>query len=1197
MWVWILAAVLLTAIWVGGYFLSLPLWIEIAASVFVVLLVVGILVFRRLRAVRAAKALEREIMRQAAQQAANTRPDRRAEIVELQEQIQKGIASLKSSKLGNVSGAAALYALPWYVIIGPPGAGKTTALKQSGLEFPFSDPRSGGGIRGVGGTRNCDWWFTNEAILLDTAGRYATEQDDHEEWIAFLGMLRKFRAKKPINGVLVAVSVADLAQATEEQIDGYAKKLRARIDEVMTRLEMVVPVYVMFTKSDLIAGFVEFFGDLRKSERGQTWGATFNLDTPVGFDPARAFEREFDTLVETLHSRGVKRIGSERVFESRQKIFQFPLEFQSLRSNLAEFVGGLFQKNTFQETPIFRGVYFTSGTQEGRPMDRVLGSMARAFGLRPQDTPATDQAKTESKSYFVTDLFRKVAFPDQNVAARTARESRRQRLRRVLYATAAVFIAVMLIIPSSCTYVRNKDLVDSTADIAGKATKVKWEDGGNIPEKADKLTGIKNRLKQLDDWKHDGHPVSMGWGMYSGDKLYEPLRNVYLSILDRGLRVPVQPMLEAHIRGIDPTSARRPEIYNFTYEDLKLLLMMQDIRNLNREWAAPKLTKAWATALKKPDDKEAEDALRPHVEYYLELLERKEVKPWKSDDGLISKTRTILLQVPQLDREYENMVRDANNEIAAITKESIFYGSIAPYVASKKGIKVDGAYTRLGWAKVRNLLEVQQTQLNAERWVLGEESIGSQVEVMKQIVKLRELYFERYKNAWRDFIMDLDVQKPDNSEKALDELQALSEPPPPYLRLMQVVDDNVTLDVGAADEAPGAVEQGLLDKGAQKLKQKTGSLGVDAGVDPLKPKKPGGRPISPVEAAFKPFTKFGISAEQPKEGATPPPTGLSQYQALVAKVVGVLSDLKDSKAAPDPKAISSEFENAFRTTSALLTDQDGFTRPMLSPLLMNPITLAWGAVLHDSGGAGSALWKINVYDIYEKTLDKKYPFAPESPIDAKLEDYTNFFKPKDGLVWGFYDAYLKGQLDEQGGTFVPSKRFKGEIAFSPPFLKCLKRTLEITKATFPDPKASPKPAVQFEVNLHSVSENVSHVSLEIDGTGHEYKNEPEEWVKLQWPAEKAETHGAKLRVRGIAGLDEEIARAGDFGFFRLLDAASEIKPAPIKAGEQPSLIAEWQLKTQSAAVRLNIRPLKRDNPLEKNVFAGFTCPRLTVASK
>ena len=133
----------------------------------------------------------------------------------------------------------------------------------------------------------------------------------------------------------------------------------------------------------------------------------------------------------------MRRIGSERQTEARQKIFQFPLEFQSLKENLTEFIGALFQKNTFQETPIFRGIYFSSGTQEGRPMDRVLGSMARAFGLRPQSLEAAEQPK-ESKSYFVTDLFKRVVFPDQNVAARTARELRRQRLRRLGYGLAAI---------------------------------------------------------------------------------------------------------------------------------------------------------------------------------------------------------------------------------------------------------------------------------------------------------------------------------------------------------------------------------------------------------------------------------------------------------------------------------------------------------------------------------------------------------------------------------------------------------------------------------------------------------------------------------------------------------------------------------------------------------------------------------------
>jgi type VI secretion system protein ImpL len=1191
MWIWFLCAFLLIATWVGGYFFGLAPNTEILISVVIVALLVGVLLLRRWRAGRAARQLEREILRQAEQQAANARPDRRAEIVELRLQLQRGIDSLKKTKLGRASGAQALYGLPWYMIMGPPGAGKTTALKQSGLQFPYQDPSGGSGaLKGVGGTRNCDWWLTNEAILLDTAGRYATERDDHEEWTAFLDMLKRFRAEKPINGVLLAISIADLAQSSEEQVDEYASKLRARIDEVITRLEMVVPIYVLFTKCDLVAGFVEFWGNLRKNERGQVWGATFPLDADMS-EPGKAVEAEFDLLAESVHARGIQRLGGERDAETRHRVYQFPLEFRTLRDNVAQFAEALFKKNTFQETPIFRGFYFTSGTQEGRPMDRVLGSMARAFGLRPQPTEAVAQ-QTESKSYFLGGLLRSIVFPDQHVAARTTREIRRQRVRKASYALAALAIAVVLIVPSSCTFSRNRDLVKSTDSIVTNASKVDWTDSTPLGDKAMHLDELAARLRQLDDWHRDGAPMTMRWGMYTGDRLYAPTRDAYVGRLQVGFVDPARKFLIGHLQSVDATSISRGEGYSRTYNELKAYLMMTALGkpNLDATWVSTALTRAWIAAAHTTDTEALEAQLLPHVKYYVELYRRGEVPAWNVEMTLVPTVRAALLQVPKVDREYDALVRDANTNIPAIRFDTIFYGTTAPYVSSAKTTEVPGAYTKLGWERVRKLIEQQQDTLTAERWVLGEEEKRSKDEIQKQMTALRTLYFERYKGAWRDFLQSIEVAKPDNATLALDEYNALSEPEWPYLRLLRTLSDNVTLEMAPPSNAVVDQGKGLVDKG---VKMGADKLGIDAGVAPLAKQ---GRPMSPVEIAFKPLTRFAVPDVAPKEGDPPAQTPLAQYQAILAKLVGSLSDLKDSKTPPDPKALGDEFQTAFRATSTLLADQDGFTRPLLSPLLMRPITFGWNAVLHDAGGAASALWEVNVWQRWNTQLEKKYPFDPNAQMDASVQDFTEFFKPKGGVLWGYYDQHLKGTLDKEGDTFIPSRRMKGSVAYSGTFLKCLSRANEVTKQDFVVGQEGA--FVQFDVNLHSVSPDVSDVTFAVDGAEKKYRNEPEEWLTVRWPAAAAEVRGGRVRVRGANGLDEEIVRTGDFGLFRLLDAATLTTGTPSATSTgAPTLVATWELKTQPGSfVKMNIKPARNEHPLNKDRFKGIICPRNIVAS-
>ncbi len=537
MW-WILSGLLILITWTLTLILqgALPIWVAIVITSVIVVFMIVLFIYGRISAGRAASALERAIAQQGAQQALNAKPERRAEIQELQKQVQTGINALKTSKLGSGkrSGAAALYSLPWYMIIGPPGAGKTTALKHSGLVFPHQDAGGGGGVRGVGGTRNCDWWFTNEAILLDTAGRYTTESDDRAEWMAFLEMLRRYRSKRPINGVLVAINVAELIDANEQQIEATGKKLRARIDEVMTQLHMVVPVYVLFTKCDLIAGFNEFFGDLRKSDRSQAWGATLRLDMAKN-DPGRIFDAEFDILQKQIHARALKRLAMERSREAREKIYQFPLEFSGIKRNLTELIAATFQVNAFQGTPIFRGFYFTSGTQEGRPLDRVLGRMGQAMGIRPPETAV--QQVIESKSYFLHDVFMNVVFPDGNVAARSASEVRRQRLMRVAIAAAAATLAVILAVPGIIAFSGNRTLLRESEERVRAAAAINWADNRPASEKMVLLDPVLNRLEELDGFAQST-PIKLGWGMYKGDDVLRPTIRAYVDNLQAASSCP-----------------------------------------------------------------------------------------------------------------------------------------------------------------------------------------------------------------------------------------------------------------------------------------------------------------------------------------------------------------------------------------------------------------------------------------------------------------------------------------------------------------------------------------------------------------------------------------------------------------------------------------------------------------------------------
>src|SRR5690606_26639040 len=180
----LIGLVLLSAlIWFAGPYFAFadfkPLEGVLARVVAILLMVLAwvvVLLLKQMRSTRASSKLADEVVAQGAgAQDSDPGAARAGDAAQLRKRFEEAIDALKKSKK---KGAANLYELPWYVIIGPPGAGKTTVLVKSGLNFPLAQKFGKDALRGVGGTRNCDWWFTDKAILLDTAGRYTTQDSN-----------------------------------------------------------------------------------------------------------------------------------------------------------------------------------------------------------------------------------------------------------------------------------------------------------------------------------------------------------------------------------------------------------------------------------------------------------------------------------------------------------------------------------------------------------------------------------------------------------------------------------------------------------------------------------------------------------------------------------------------------------------------------------------------------------------------------------------------------------------------------------------------------------------------------------------------------------------------------------------------------------------------------------------------------------
>lgn len=366
----------------------------------------------------------------------------RARLDDLRRQFETGIQTFRDY-------GKDLYSMPWYVIVGEPGSGKTEAVRHSGIGFP---PGLQDQLQGTGGTVNMNWWFTDHAVVLDTAGRLMFEDvapGETNEWREFLKLLRTVRQNCPINGMLLVIPADTLITDTADEIEKKAGKIAQQFDQIQRSLGVRFPVFVLVTKADLINGFREFFDDITDpvlTAQMLGWSNPAGLDESFRPDRVedhlatvrdRLLQRRLALLQDPIHTKDPKGRRVDQV----DALYKFPEALTEIGPRLRRYLETIFVAGEWSQKPLFlRGIYFTSSMREGDALDADL---ANALGVGVESLPEGKLWERE-RSYFLRDVFLDKVFKERGLVTRAVNAGQVKRKRSIIMVSAGLATALIL---------------------------------------------------------------------------------------------------------------------------------------------------------------------------------------------------------------------------------------------------------------------------------------------------------------------------------------------------------------------------------------------------------------------------------------------------------------------------------------------------------------------------------------------------------------------------------------------------------------------------------------------------------------------------------------------------------------------------------------------------------------------------------
>lgn len=1033
--------------------------------------------------------------------------------------------------------------LPWYLLVGKSQEGKTELLENSGLDFPLNINYDKRMLSDGESTKSFQWYFAEHAIFVDMPGQYIDHKDspvDQHLWHSFLKLFRFRKWNRPINGVVLTLSVDTLMTLKEDELEAYGKNLRDRFEELSKALSANIPIYLLVTKTDKIEGFEEYFSNISAQERKEILGMTF--ENEVDSVDASVLQPEFDELLKRLNSSVLDKVHQELDPMMRTKTLLFTDAFSATFDRLKVFIETAFAKTRYRSPLHLRGIYFTSVARE-----QQLGYAYE------QDTAANN---TKKKGMFIFKVLHDIVFPEADIIKTDTRYKQKLKTRQIsIFATTIALVATFSIFWIV-------DFNSRTNSIEHLERKIlaydKSRNQVNAVSNFEESLAILNEIYEIK--QHSGRDIDLQFwkpAYFKVDNRNDMITKIYREALEHILLPRVGRYLEYEMR-------HNLESHDLTWDNTKAYLMLNIKERRNSDFLRQLMERGWSNLY--ANKIEVQQDLNKHWKNLIAYG----FTPFVLNETTLQMARSKLRGFGHDALIYKQL----QETVAEMNLKSFQFSKVmGSQVNAFNGNEyvIPGFYTKKGYETViSNNGRDRIKDLIKNNWVVGYSSEVTELELNEMYAKIQSSYFGDYKRYWQKALSSLSIPKLETITEISNQLTVLTSPDSPVYSILRALKDNTLIYTPAEILRQKA-------SGKKKPKNKVAKLAAKQAIANAE-RLMSNRSVKDIRNYFAKYHNLLIPDHKAAAGLNHAMGRMTNVFQEITAIYGSVTPQKD----------------AFRI---VLDRIEGRHQPIVLRATALPVPIDkwfkdalgndWNFLLAKAKDYINMRYQEEVLSFYNSKLKGRYPLAHNkySP-DAVLQDFEDFFK-KGGILDSFYELYVAKfvGLDYNRHNYRFRTIDGSVLPIKKSYLNSMLAVSDIRKNLF-NSKAN-YVGTSFTFKPNYLGRNLATMELHYDNKYIAYEHGPKKAYKIKWPADSSNQSG-RFNIFDLSS--NNIASYGEDGDWALLKVLDKLKAKNYKSRKgTKSIVLEYKKKQHKGSFVLTgaiAQQFSKHNPLRHFRLSG-----------